>query len=73
VTADLIAALARRPEILGMVALGLSMVASIHKNRARNGGPIFKQVIHAQLAGMYMLGAVLIIREMGRVLRWLIN
>ena len=72
-TAELIAALARRPEILGMVALGLSMAWSIRKSRARNGGPMFKQVVRAQLAGMYMLGAVLIIRELGRVLRWAVN
>ena len=68
-TAELIAALARRPEILGMVALGLGMAWSIRKRQERNGGPVFRQIVRAQLAGIYMLGAVLIIRELGRLLR----
>lgn len=64
----LIHALAYRPEILGIVALSGLMAWSTRKKAERNGTAMFRLVIHAELAGVYLLGTVLIIREIGRQL-----
>lgn len=61
----LVEAAAKRPEILGIVALGSLMAYMLREKKQRNGTAMFKAVIHAQLAGIYLLGAALIVRTAG--------
>ncbi len=66
----LIEALAARPEILGIVALAATMGFCVLRRRphkGQNATPIFDRLINAQVRGIYLLGAVLIIRELGAI------
>ena len=66
----LITALAERPEILGIVSLCGIMALMVRRRKGgkKNGNatPYFDHAIRAQWWGVILLGAVIIIRELGK-------
>lgn len=64
-------AVAQRPEVAGIVLLAGSMAAVVMRRRRSRGSttptPAFDRAARAQLAGIYILGAVLLVREVGKV------
>ncbi len=67
---SLITALAERPEILGIVSLCGIMGWMVRRRKGgkdkNNATPYFDHAIRAQWWGVILLGAVIIIRELGK-------